>query len=200
MDFYELLEYLELEDASQFEYFEAMADLIESEEYIDQEAMYLLFDGADNTMTEELLQDYFEDILEGLPENSGEIFSLLHQIKMSLIGMISHAGDDSDMRRFTDEFYRFQTWYSHESEVELQSEECRLLYHNVRDAITAARLEKLGGDKYRYDFENALDYQLDSYIMSFSELAEAENENDGTIVFSPEDEAAGEAEEDEYRL
>lgn len=200
MDFYELLEYLELEDASQFEYFEAMADLIESEEYIDQEAMYLLFDGADNTMTEELLQDYFEDILEGLPENSGEIFSLLHQIKMSLIGMISHAGDDSDMRRFTDEFYRFQTWYSHESEVELQSEEGRLLYHNVRDAITAARLEKLGGDKYRYDFENALDYQLDSYIMSFSELAEAENENDGTIVFSPEDEAAGEAEEDEYRL
>ena len=81
MDFYELLEYLDLEDAAEFEYFEAIADLIESEEYIEQEAMYQLFDGADNTMIEELLQDYFEDILDGLPENSGEIFSLLHQIK-----------------------------------------------------------------------------------------------------------------------
>lgn len=189
MDYYELLEYLDLEEAGQFEYFEAMADLIESEEYIDQEAMYMLFDGADNTMIEELLQDYFEDVLDGLPENSGEIFSLLHQIKLSLIGMISHAEDDSDMRRFTDEFYRFQTWYSHESEVELQPENGgAALYTNVRDAITASRMEKLGGEKYSYDFENALDYQLDSYTMSFSDLMDAENDNDGTIVFSPEDE------------
>lgn len=189
MDYYELLEYLDLEEAGQFEYFEAMADLIESEEYIDQEAMYMLFDGADNTMIEELLQDYFEDVLDGLPENSGEIFSLLHQIKLSLIGMISHAEDDSDMRRFTDEFYRFQTWYSHESEVELQPENGgAALYTNVRDAITASRMEKLGGEKYSYDFENALDYQPDSYTMSFSDLMDAENDNDGTIVFSPEDE------------
>ncbi len=189
MDYYELLEYLDLEEAGQFEYFEAMADLIESEEYIDQEAMYMLFDGADNTMIEELLQDYFEDVLDGLPENSGEIFSLLHQIKLSLIGMISHAEDDFDMRRFTDEFYRFQTWYSHESEVELQPENGgAALYTNVRDAITASRMEKLGGEKYSYDFENSLDYQPDSYTMSFSELMEAENDNDGTIIFSPEDE------------
>lgn len=41
------------------------------------------------------------------------------------------------------------------------------LYHTVRDAITASRVEKLSGEKYRYDFENALDYQLDSYIMPF---------------------------------
>ena len=196
MDFYELLEYLELEEAAEFEYFEAMADLIESEEYIEQEAMYQLFDGADNTMIEELLQDYFEDVMDGLPDNSGEIFSLMHQIKISLIGMISNAEDDSDMRRFTDEFYRFQTWFSHESEVELQPEDgCALIYSNVRDAITTSRLEKLGGDKYRYDFENALDYQLDSYTVSFSDLMEAENDNDGTIVFSPEDEL-----EDGYQL
>lgn len=188
MDFYELLEYLDLEDASQFEYFEAMADLIESEEYIEQEAMYQLFDGADNTMIEELLQDYFEDVLEGLPESSGEIFSLLHQIKLSLIGMISHAEDDSDLRRFTDEFYRFQTWYSHESEVLLQPVDGgQPLYNNVRDAITASRMERLGGEKYDYDFENSLDFQPDSYTMSFAELMEAENDNDGTIVFSPEE-------------
>lgn len=200
MDFYELLEYLDLEDASQFEYFEAMADLIESEEYIEQEAMYQLFDGADKTMIEELLQDYFEDILEGLPDNSGEIFSLLHQIKLSLLGMISHIEEESDLRRFTDEFYKFSSWYSHESEVELQPEAGGApLYNNLRDAITCARLEKLGGDKYKYDFEAALDYQLDSYTMSFADLMEAENDNDGTIVFSPEDDING-LEEDGYQL
>ena len=57
MNYEELLEYLELDDGTQLEYFEAMADLIESEEYIEQEAVYQLFEQADNTMIEELLND-----------------------------------------------------------------------------------------------------------------------------------------------
>ena len=59
----------------------------------------------------------------------------------------------------------------------------------LRDAITASRMEKLGGEQYRYDFESALDYPLDSYTMSFADLVATENQdaNDGTIVFSPED-------------
>lgn len=189
MNYEELLEYLDLDEAAQFEYFEAMADLIESEEYVEQEAMYQLFDGADKTMITELLEDYFEDILEELPDASGEIYSLLHQIKVMLIGMSSNIEDDSDLRLFTDEFHRFRNWYSHESEVELTPEDGgRPIYHNVRDAVTASRMEKLGGEKYRYDFENALEYELDSYSMSFADLAKAEDENEGTIVFSPDEE------------
>ena len=34
MNYEELIEYLDLEDGSELEYFEAMADMIESEEYI----------------------------------------------------------------------------------------------------------------------------------------------------------------------
>jgi hypothetical protein len=49
-------------------------------------------------------------------------------------------------------------------------------------------MESLGGEKFRYNFENCLDYKLDSYEVSFGELALDEDENDGTIVFSPEDE------------
>lgn len=189
MNFEELLEYLDLEEASQLEYFEAMADMIESEEYIEQEALYQLFEGADNTMVAELLDDYFEDILEGLPDASGEIYSLLHQIKVMLTGLSSNMEDESELRRFTDEFHRFRNWYSHESEVALTPEDGgRPIYHNVRDAITASRMEKLGGEKYRYDFENAVQYELDSYTMSFADLTRSEEENDGTIIFSPEDE------------
>lgn len=197
MNFEELLEYLDLEDGSDFEYFEAMADLIESEEYIDQEAVYSLFQQADKTMIEELLNDYFEDVLDGLPDDSGEIFSLLHQIKMSLTGMVAGANDDEDdLRRFVDEFCRFRNWYSHESEARLVPESGEPLYHTVRDAITASRVEKLGGEKYRYDFENALDYQLDSYIMPFSDLASSGDDDEGTIVFSPEDGEPGDVDDD----
>ena len=79
----------------------------------------------------------------------------------------------------TDEFNRFRTWYSFESQVELSPEDggygdtvC------LRDAITSARIEKLGGEKYRYDFNSALDYEIDSYTMSFAELAAIEEYED----------------------
>lgn len=193
MDFYELLEYLDLESAAEFEYFEAMADLVESDEYIEQEAVFALFEGADETMIAELLEDYFEDILEGLPEDSGEIYSLLHQIKMSLIGLAQNRGcgmdAESDLRRLVDEFCRFRTWYCEESDVELSPDAGGPSIHQcLRDAITTSRMQRLGGDSYRYSFEEALDYELDSYTMSFAELAAAEDGyNDGTIVFTPEE-------------
>ena len=75
MNFEELLDYLDLEEAGQFEYFEALADLVECEEPIEMEAIYKLFEGADKETVATLLEDYFEDILDGLPENAdaGEV-------------------------------------------------------------------------------------------------------------------------------
>ena len=187
MDFYELLEYLDLESAMEFEYFEAMADLVESDEPIAQEAVYQLFSEAPETMIEELLGDYFDDVLEGLPDDAGEIYSLLHQIRLSLTGLAKNTEEESDVRRLTDEFCRFRNWYVYESDVELDPEDGGIALHqNLRDAITSARMEALGGPRYRYSFEGALQYELDSYTMSFAELASVEDGyNDGAIVFDP---------------
>ncbi|NLD20375.1 MAG: hypothetical protein GX663_09070 [Clostridiales bacterium] len=172
MNYEELLNYLEIEEAAQFEYFETMADLLENEEYIDSEAVYKLFEGADKEVSSQLIDEYFEDILEGLPEDAGEIYSLLHQVKLCLMGMITNLEEDSDLTRFNDEFCRFMNWYSHESEVELTPKDGgQPIYHNLRDAITSARLEKLGGEKYAFNFEPAMTYQPDSYTISFAELA-----------------------------
>ena len=193
MDYEALINYLDLENGSDFQYFEAMADMIEADEYIEQEAMYRLFEEAENDMIAELLNNYFEDAVGGLPEDAGEIVSLMEQVRMSLEGLILNAEDESDLRRFTGEFHQFRNWYSEESEVELLPEKRgEPLHQCLRDAITTARIERLGGDKYSYNFENALDYQLDSYIMSFSDLAASEDGyNEGMIVYDEDD--------DEYR-
>ena len=61
MNFEELLDYLDLEEAGQFEYFEALADLVECQEPIEMEAIYKLFEGADKETVATLLEDYFED-------------------------------------------------------------------------------------------------------------------------------------------
>jgi len=176
MDYNELLEYLDIEDPSEFIYFETMADLIESDEPVDQEAVYALFDGAEGEMIAELFDDYFEEILDGLPEDSSEIYSLLHQIKLSLMGMAANGENDSDLRRFVDSFCRFRNWYCYDSSVALSPEsDGEDLEQSLRDAITTARLEKLDGKTYRYDFTGSMDYPLDSYEVSLASLMAVEN-------------------------
>ena len=77
MNFEELLDYLDLEEAGQFEYFEALADLVECEEPIEMEAIYKLFEGADKETVATLLEDYFEDILDGCLLYTSGISSML---------------------------------------------------------------------------------------------------------------------------
>lgn len=175
MNYEELLTYLDIDDPAEFAYFETMADLVESEEYIEMEAMYQLFEGADMEKVSGLIDEYFEEITNRLPDDSDEIFSLLDQIRLCLTGLAANAEDESDIRMFTDEFHRFREWYVYESEVEIIPEDGASDYQSVRDAITTARVEKLGGEEYRYNYEKALDYEIDSYTMSFAELVAAED-------------------------
>lgn len=179
MNYEELLEYLDIEDPSEFVYFETMADLLESEEYIEPEAYCRLFQGADRDTAAAVTEEYFEDILEGLPEDAQEVYALLHQIKLSIAGMLTNAEDEDDVRKLSDEVYRFRNWYCEGSEVELTPDAGgETLLQCLRDAITTARMEKLGGDRYRYDFSRALDYELNDYVVSFAELFAAEDDED----------------------
>lgn len=190
MNYEELLAYLDLEGPEDFQYFEAMADLVESEEYIELEAIYKLFDGADNGVVSQIIDEYFDDILDGLPEDSGEIYSLLSQIKMSLVGMSSNIEEVDDLRKFADEIFKFRNWFCEETEVELRPQGGGApMYQCLRDAITTARMEKLGGDQFGYDFEGSLNYELDSYMMSFADMVAAEDYegDDGQIVFNPDE-------------
>ena len=179
MDYRELLEYLDIEDPSEFVYFETLADLLECEEYIEPEAYYQLLKDVDKDVAAAITEEYFEDILEGLPEDSGEIYSLLHQIKLCIAGMFTNAEDEDDIRKLSDEVYRFRNWFCEESDVELKSEDTdEVLRQCLRDAITTSRMEKLGGSRYRYDFTDALDYELSDYVVSFSELMATEDYED----------------------
>ncbi len=180
MNYKDLLVYLNIDDPSEFEYFEMMADLLESEDYIEQEAMYRLFVEADKNKISQMLDDYFEEIVNSLPGDSDDVYSLLEQVRMCLIGLIDIAEDDSDYRKFTDEFYKFREWYVIDSQVEVipdnedDPEDCQ----SLRDAITTARIDKLNGNNHRFNFEKGANYEVDGYTMSFAELAAIEDEED----------------------
>lgn len=180
MNYNELLVYLDIDSPEEFRYFEMMADLIESEDDIELEGIYQIFKYADKEEISKLLDQYFEEITNALPDDSDEVFSLLDQIRLLLIGLTDNAEDDSDFRVLADEFNRFRLWYAFDSQVEIMSEDdedCDAVeYMCLRDAITTARIDKINGKSHRYNYENALDYEIDSYTMSFANLIAAEGD------------------------
>ena len=177
MNFETLLEFLELESADEFEYFENLADLVEADAEILPEAVYQLFEGIEMEILAELMENYFEQILKAVPEDSVEMYTLLESVKMALIGMSRNIEEEQDLVLLSDEFCRFRNWYSLDSAVwvrEIGESGSREKGMPLRDALTLSRIEKLGGEEFEYIFDEALNFEMDQYTMSFADLAAEE--------------------------
>ena len=179
MNYYELIDYLDITHGSELEYFEEMADVIESDEHIDYEALTKLFGEIQPVTAAALLDEYFNEITSGLPADYSEMFSLLDQIRLELTGTIRNADveDPDSIRDFTDRFYRFRNWYVYDTEVSVLNRTSGREYEqSVRDAIATARAGKLSGEEFAFDFATALDYEIDYYAMSFADLVDSVDE------------------------
>ncbi len=175
MDLNELFEIADIDSAEDFKYFDNFAALMESDEYIPNEVMYELFAEVDTDILSELSDNYFEDIMEGVPEEEAELFTLLDNIKRVLKGYAENTDDERSMVLFTDEVSRFRNWYNFDTDVECQSrKDGSTRTVPVREALVLYRIEKLRADEYMYDFSQCLDYPLDEYVVSFTSDAEGD--------------------------
>jgi hypothetical protein len=181
MDYEELLDYLGLEDPSEFEYFENFAELIEGHETISTGALYRLLKGIPEGVMAEVMEGYFNEAQEACPDTEADLYTLLEMIKKVLIGLSESIEDDRDWAYLADEILRFKEWYINESQVVIKSpkkgEERQV---TVMEALAISRLEKLEGEEYDYDFSLAKEYPLDEHIMVYSvkEMEEEDSEED----------------------
>ncbi len=176
MNLQTLLEYLDLEEPSQFEYFENLADLTEADEEIMPEAVCPLFEGVDMEIFSNLLEDYFEDMLGAVPEDEMELYTLLDSVKLALMGLARNLEEEKDLVLLADEFCRFRNWYSLTPAVWVKGLEEQDKAVSLRDALTLLRMENLGGEAYEYSFDYALDFQMDQYTMTFADLIREEQQ------------------------
>lgn len=175
MDLNELFEIVDIESAEDFKYFDNFAALMESDDYIPAEVMYELFAEVDTDVLSELTDNYFEDIMEGVPEEEAELFTLLDNIKRVLKGYAENTDDERSIVLFTDEVSRFRNWYNFDTDVECQSrKDGSTRTVPVREALVLYRIEKLRADEYMYDFSECLDYPLDEYVVSFKSDADGD--------------------------
>lgn len=185
MDYDELLEYLGIEEPSEFEYFENFADLVEGHETILVSALYELLKDIPEGVMPEVIEGYFNEALEACPDTEIEIYTLLELIKRTLIGLSENMEDDKDLGFFADEILRFKEWYTNDSIVFIKDKSTKEEKQiTVMEAMVVSRLEKIEETEYDYDFSQAVDYTIDENIMQYSiveddELQEIEVNEDG---------------------
>lgn len=171
MDRERLYEILDIEEPAEFDYFENIAALLECDENIGYEELYGLLQEVDKETLSMLIDNYFEELSDFLPEDDADFYLKIDQIRRSLVGLAKSSDDKNVLGSLAEELDRFRRWYAAESQVicsdlETGSDEI----HPLRDALALARMEKLDGDKYYYDFERCRDYDLDDYLMSFADM------------------------------
>lgn len=175
MDLDEILELLEMEDPAEFADFEHFAALMECDEEIPYDVLYQVLAEVDPELLIDLTDAYFEDILQEIPDDGIDIYTLFSTIRQALTGLAKNASTREDRISYVDELYKFRNWYIFDSMVHL-----RRLRDNakkevsVSEALSLYRLEKLNEDQYRYDFSDCLDYEIDEYSISIDSKLDEE--------------------------
>ena len=174
MEYEELLEFLEMESPEDFAYFDHLANLMELEESVDYDGFFRILSQVSKDTMQELLRNYFADIMEHMPDSTVEIHTLMEEIRQCLMGLSRQMDSQEGRRAFIDELYRFRNWYALEGEVAVKNmesgERSRV---SVSEALAISRLEALNGDAYDYDFEDCLDYEPEEYSMTINEAMSA---------------------------
>jgi hypothetical protein len=177
MDFDELLELLEIESPDEFGYFEHFAALVECDEEIPYDLFYRILAEAEPDTLIDLTDNYFEEILQNIPEDAVDAYTLLSTIRQALVGLAKNSSTREERVAYTDELYKFRNWYIFDSIVHLK----RISDNAKRDvtvseAFSLYRLEKLNADQFRYDFSDSLDYEIDEYSISIDTELDEEYE------------------------
>ena len=175
----ELYEILGIGDASDFTYYENLEQLFETDKEYSSDIIYELLDDIDLEFFSEMCGSYFDQMQENIPDEETDFYTLIENIKRVLVGMADSLASDEDaegydetLEELAEETTRFHNWYIEEKTVKATNhdtgEESLL---SVRDAVYQARSAKLLEEGYSFDFENAMDYELSDYSMSFADLA-----------------------------
>lgn len=174
----ELLEIMDIPEGSDFKYFESLADLLEIDEDYSPDELFEVLREIDTDLLAEHAGSYFDQMQDAVPDEDAEFYTLVENIKKEMTGLAqacSSVDEDEDRERavmdLAEEIVRFHEWYIDSCLVTAVSEETgdeEIL--SVRDALFRSRGEKFTGEAYRYDFEDALDYELSEYVMQFSDL------------------------------
>lgn len=149
------------------EYFEELADLIETEDETTYEDIYNAIDGSIPEDMGEILENYMDEIENGLPDEEQEIYMLVENIKTGMLFLCENLEDESTKSQLAEELFRFKNWYVEDARVIVDGKETSLI-----DAVATNRANKITGEESSFDFTGALDYELKDFNFSIGKFQE----------------------------
>lgn len=171
MDKEELYEMLDIEDPSEFAYFENIAALLECGEDIEFDHVAEIIGGADKDVLSGIIDDYFEEITDFVPGAETEVFTILENVRKSLVGLCRNIEDETTETKLIEEIERFRRFYSIESKVYCTDKQnFNEKEYTLMDALVLSRMERLGETAYEYDFSELGGYPIEEYVMSFGDM------------------------------
>ena len=186
MNLDDLLVFLDIESPADLVYFEQFADLMEEQQDIPYETLAALAEEMDGDVLSELIGGYFEDVLQSVPDDGDELYTLMMGISTTLQSLAGGA-DTEALRMFAEELYKFRTWYLIESRVyctDIATGQCKEI--TLFEALTNYRVQSHTGEDFNLDFSETLSYQLDEYIVSLGAIIE-DDYGDGDTYGEDED-------------
>ena len=170
MDQEKFYKILDIDDPSEFIYYENVAALYEEDSAIENELISNLLSKIDMSVLLESTESYFEEFLRNLPEDESEMYLTVDSIKRELTGNMNEDMTTEEIETLTEDIQKFRKWYALDTLIhdKLNGEDV-----SVRDARFGIVAAKLLGEEYSYDFEPALNYDLKGYEVKIGDLVNA---------------------------
>ena len=191
--FYELVD---IETPDDFKFYDNIENLIESDEEWDIDILSPLLSEIPSNLIAELIDEYFNNLLDRLPDEETDLYTLIYNVSRTMKGILNSVGTDSACsldysnenaeveediyndakRRLAYELKRFSDWFSKENLVDVKNLENGIeSIAPLRDVLGMITLEKLGMASYSYNFAGCNTYELDEYILNFSDFESSES-------------------------
>ncbi|MBR4150009.1 MAG: hypothetical protein IKR08_01345 [Firmicutes bacterium] len=155
MDKETLFRLLEIDTPADLEYFEQLAELIESEEDIPFDLFYIALSGIKSDTALELLGNYFEELENSIPEGEDDLESLIDTVKQQLTDYAEDLENPDSRRDMARELYKFREWYHDAEGASVDGNEC-----SVMEALYENRADGLLGGSHRFAFPGTEKYEL----------------------------------------
>ncbi|NMA93580.1 MAG: hypothetical protein GX975_02850, partial [Clostridiales bacterium] len=110
-----LYEILDIEGPEDLEFFEQLADLMETEGHISAENFAYVLSELNPQTAEEFVETYIEELEQALPEGEGDgIMETLDTMQHRLILLAEELDDEDSRSDFCDELYKLREWLHEE--------------------------------------------------------------------------------------
>ncbi len=145
-----LYEILDIESPEDLEFFEQLADLMETEGYISADIFAYVLSAISPQTAGEFVETYIEELEQALPEGDGDgIIEALDTMQHRLMLLAEELDDEDSRNDFCNELYKLREWLHEEGGTLMDSKPATML-----EAFTEMRAEKLGATAHKYDLDN----------------------------------------------